>query len=128
MRTVPGQDHRAIVRQIEDLIADLGRRLPGFRASVRMINDRAPIETSPDEPVVQGFADAIEEVTGQRPVPKGTHYYTDAAVFVPALRRPMVICGPGDARLSHQPDEHVEVSKLLEAAEIYTLAIAKLLG
>jgi acetylornithine deacetylase/succinyl-diaminopimelate desuccinylase-like protein len=39
----------------------------------------------------------------------------------------MIICGPGDARLAHQPDENVEVFKLVQAAKIYTLAAARLL-
>lgn len=127
MRTVPGQDHRAILRQVQDLIADLSRRIPGFRASVRVINDRIPIETSPEEPVVRSFADVVAEVTGHRPVPKGVRYYTDAVAFVPALKTPMTICGPGDARLAHQPNENVEVSKLVEAAKIYALAALRLL-
>ena len=127
MRTVPGQDHQAIVKQVEDLIARLNDRMPDFKASVRIANDRIPIETSPQEPVVQSFADVVAEVTGHRPVPKGVRYYTDAAAFVPALKTPMIICGPGDAKLAHQPDEYVEVSKLIEAAKIYTLAAARLL-
>jgi succinyl-diaminopimelate desuccinylase len=127
MRTVPGQDHRAILRQVEDLIADLSRRLPDFKALVKVTNDRAPVETSPDEPVVQSFADVVAEVAGERPIPKGVRYYTDAVAFVPVLRAPMIICGPGDAKLAHQPNEYVEVSKLVQAARIYTLAAAKLL-
>jgi succinyl-diaminopimelate desuccinylase len=127
MRTVPGQDHRAILKQVEDLIADLNRRIIDFKASVKVTNDRAPVETSPNEPVVQIFADIVAEVTGERPVPKGVHYYTDAVAFVPVLKVPMIICGPGDAKLAHQPDEHVEISKLVRAARIYTLAAATLL-
>jgi succinyl-diaminopimelate desuccinylase len=127
MRTVPGQDHQAIVKQVEDLIARLNDRVPDFKASVRIANDRIPIETSPHEPVVRCFAQVVEEVTGEKPVAKGVRYYTDAVAFVPVLKAPMIICGPGDARLAHQPDEHVEVSKLIEAAKIYTLAAARLL-
>jgi succinyl-diaminopimelate desuccinylase len=127
MRTVPGQDHRAILRQVEDLIADLSRRLPDFKALVKVTNDRAPVETSPEEPAVQSFADVVAEVAGERPVPKGVRYYTDAVAFVPVLRAPMIICGPGDAKLAHQPNEHVEISKLVQAARIFTLAAAKLL-
>jgi succinyl-diaminopimelate desuccinylase len=55
------------------------------------------------------------------------HYYTDAVAFVPVLKAPMIICGPGDAKLAHQPNEHVEISKLLQAAQIYALVAAKLL-
>lgn len=127
MRTVPGQDHRAILKQVQDLIADLSRRIPDFRGSVKVTNDRAPVETSPNEPAVQTFADIVAEVAGERPVPKGVRYYTDAVAFVPVLKAPMIICGPGDAKLAHQPNEHVEISKLVQAARIYTLAAAKLL-
>jgi succinyl-diaminopimelate desuccinylase len=127
MRTVPSQDHQAIVRQIEILIGDLNRRIPDFKASVRVVNDRIPVETSPEEPVVQGFLDIVAEVTGERPVPKGVRYYTDAVAFVPVLKAPMIICGPGDAKLAHQPNEHVEISKLVQSAKIFTLAAAKFL-
>jgi len=127
-RTVPGQDHGAIVNQVRALIADLAQKIPGFRASVEVINDRLPVATSPEEPVVQCFCEAVAEVVGERPVPKGVNYYTDAAVFAPALNAPMVICGPGDPKLAHQPNEYVEVTKLVEAAKIFTLAAARILS
>ena len=126
-RTVPGQDHGAILRQVEELIADLGRRLPDFRASVEVINDRIPVASSPEEPVVQRFYDVVAEVVGERPAPKGVNYYTDGVVFAPSLKAPMIICGPGDAKLAHQPNEHVEVAKLVEATKIFTLAAVQLL-
>ena len=127
MRTVPGQDHRAILRRIEDLIEDLGRRIPDFKASAKITNDRIPVQTSPEESVVKGVVEIVAEVTGERPVPGGISYYTDGAAFVPALNIPMIICGPGDPKLAHQPNEHVEVSSLVQSARIFTLAAVKLL-
>ena len=127
MRTVPGQDHRAIVKQVEDLVAELRRCTPDLKASVKVANDRAPVETSPNEPAVQIFADIVAEVAGARPTPQGVRYYTDAVAFVHALKAPMIICGPGDAKLAHQPNEYVEISKLVQAAKIYTLAAVNLL-
>lgn len=126
-RTVPGQDQAAIVRQVEDLIADLRQRRPGFRASVEVLNDRPPLASSPAEPVIQRFYDVVAEVVGKRPVPRGVNYCTDAVEFVPAFKAPMIICGPGDADLAHQPNEYVEVAKLVEATRIFTLAAARLL-
>jgi len=126
-RTVPGQDHGAIARQVEELVADLGQRLPEFRASVEVVNDRAPVATSALEPVVQRFYDVVAEVTGERPVPKGVNYYTDGVVFAPVFKAPMIICGPGEAGLAHQPNEYVEVQKMVEAARIFTLAAVRLL-
>jgi succinyl-diaminopimelate desuccinylase len=127
MRTVPGQDHLAILRRVEDLITDLSDRIPDFKASVKVTNDRAPVETFPEEPVVQNMAQVVAEVIGERPIPRGASYYTDGAVLVPALKAPMIICGPGDPRLAHQPNEHVEVSNLVRAAKIFTLAGLRLL-
>lgn len=127
MRTVPGQDHLAILRGIEDLIADLVDRIPDFKASVKVTNNRAPVETSPEEPVVQSIVEVVSEVTGERPVLRGASYYTDGAALVPALRIPMIICGPGDPALAHQPNEHVQVSNLVQAARIFALAAIRLL-
>ena len=127
MRTVPGQEHGAIFRQIEELVAGLSQRMPGFNASLKVTVDNPPVTTSPDEPVVQRFNEALAQVTGRHSIPQGVRYYTDAAVFVPALNIPMIICGPGEPGQAHQTDEYVEVSRLVEAARIYTLAAAHLL-
>jgi len=128
MRTVPGQDHQAILGQIEGLIADLGRRIPDFRASAKIINDRAPVETPADNPAVGVFAEVIREATGRSPVPKGTRYFTDGVVLAPALNAPLLICGPGAPGLAHQPNEYIEIDKLVEAMRISTLAAMRFLG
>jgi succinyl-diaminopimelate desuccinylase len=127
-RTVPGQDHRAVLSQVEALISDLSRRLPGFSASVEVVSDLCPVETSPEEPIVQSFRDVVAEVTGERPEPKGAPYSTDAAFLVPPLNAPLIICGPGNPDLAHQPNEYVEVDRLVESTKIFTLAASRFLA
>ena len=127
MRTVPGQDHQAIQSAILERIAVLGKGDPDFKASVAVTNDRPPIETSPEEPAVKALVEIVAETTGTRPLPKGVNYYTDGASLVPAFKAPMMICGPGLPGLAHQPNEYVEIEKLVQAAKIYTAATAKLL-
>jgi acetylornithine deacetylase/succinyl-diaminopimelate desuccinylase-like protein len=39
----------------------------------------------------------------------------------------MVICGPGRPELAHQPNEFVDIDRIVEAARIYTLAALDLL-
>jgi succinyl-diaminopimelate desuccinylase len=46
---------------------------------------------------------------------------------VPAFDAPMLICGPGQAGLAHQPNEYVETDRLVESARILTLAALHLL-
>ena len=128
MRTVPGQDHQAILGQIEGLIKVLEKKTPDFKATAKIINDRAPIETPANNPAVGIFSEVIREVSGRSLVPKGTRYFTDGVVFAPALKAPLLICGPGAPGLAHQPNEYVEIDKLLEAVRIYTLAAMRFLS
>ena len=128
MRTVPGQDHRALLRQLEDLIADLTHKALNFQASVRLVSDLPAVETPPDEPVIQRFRDVMLQVTGKPPEPQVVRFATEAAIFVPALSVPTIICGPGNADLAHQPDEYIEIDKMVEAARMYALAAAQLLA
>lgn len=121
MRTVPGQDHAAIVRQIEAIFARLKERMPDFAASLSVVNDRPPVTTPVDDPAVARFNQALAKVKGKPGVPTGVRYYTDAAAYI-HLKAPMIICGPGEAGLAHQPNEYVEISRLVEAAKIYALA------
>ena len=46
---------------------------------------------------------------------------------MPVLGLPMVICGPGDPRLAHQPDERVELAQVEQAAQVYVRMIRELL-
>ena len=127
MRTVPGQNHAALLHQIEALIAELAARQPGFRASIRVLNDNIPLTTPLDHPTVARMAGVIETVVGRRPVPGGVRYYSDAVAYVPVFDAPMLICGPGQTGLAHQPNEYVEIEKLVESARILTLAAMRLL-
>ena len=127
MRTVPGQDHQAIEAAILELIKALGKEDPDFKASLAVTNDRPPIETSLGEPAVKVLVDIVEEVTGTKPLPEGVNYYTDGASLVPAFKAPMIICGPGLPGLAHQPNEYLEIEKLVQATKIYTAATAKFL-
>ncbi len=127
MRTVPGQDHPAMLQQLRNLVADLKRRNPDFQASVRLVSNLPAVETSPDEPVVQRFAQVAAQVMGKPPEPERVRFATEACIFVPALHVPSIILGPGDATLAHQPDEFIEIDAMALAARVYASAAAQLL-
>jgi acetylornithine deacetylase/succinyl-diaminopimelate desuccinylase-like protein len=44
---------------------------------------------------------------------------TDGSVFGQALGAETILLGPGDERLAHQADEHVELAGVDRAAEVY---------
>ncbi len=130
MRTVPGQDHDAILQQIQELIDDVGKScgLPDFRASLKVIHNGPPLETASNDPMLVRFLDVVAEVTGKRPAVKGAGYGTDGKAFVPKLKAPYVICGPGNPTQNHQTDEWADVAKMVESVKIYLLTATRFLA
>jgi len=128
MRTVPGQVNSIITQQVQDLLDQLTAEYPGFSGKLSILNDRLPVTTAEDHPLVAKFNQAVKVVRGQPSPPSGVRYYTDAAAYVPAWEIPMIICGPGQAGMAHQPNEFCEVDRLVESVKIYLLATTRLLG
>jgi succinyl-diaminopimelate desuccinylase len=127
MRTVPGQDHHAMLQQLENLVVGLEQRHADFRASVRLISDLPAVETLPDEPAVRRFAEIATRVMGRPLEPERVRFATEASIFLPALGVPAIIFGPGDAAQAHQPDEYIEIDEMVEAARVYAEVAAQLL-
>jgi succinyl-diaminopimelate desuccinylase len=126
-RTVPGQNHAEIRSRVEaELEAVLAER-PEAGYTIRALIDRAAVSCPSDGPVVAAAARAVREVTGREVTPGGVPYFTEACIFVPVLGLPMVICGPGDPRLAHQPNEYVELTQVEQAARVYVQMIREML-
>ncbi len=128
MRTVPGQDHQAIVTQVKDTIAHLAAGSQGFSAGVQVLYDLPSVTTDPHAPAVRSFAEAVLHATGLPAQTRGVRFATEASIYVPALDVPAIIFGPGTPGLAHQPDEHVPIAQLVEAARVYALAAVEFLA
>jgi succinyl-diaminopimelate desuccinylase len=114
IRTVSARGHEAIERDIRAAVAELG-----FPVEVEVLTRRPPVETDPESPIVR---QALELAAAQGTEPRsavGLAYFTDASVYQEALRVPVIICGPGEAPLCHQPDEWVSLTKYLNAIRFY---------
>ena len=127
LRTVPGQDHAQIVREVREMASELESTTPGLRLEVTAKNDIPPIETPVGHPLIRHAVGAVENVVGSaRPV-RGATYYTDGGMWT-ASSIPMVIFGPGDDKLAHQPNERVPVEHLTLATRGYVALLERLLG
>lgn len=120
IRLLPGQDHRQVVRQVEELAGD--------GVEVEVLDWKEPVESDPGAEIVRLSLQAVEEVTGQPRAPQGVAYYTDGTVIAHGLGIPMVIIGPADTGMTHQPNEYVEVARLVQAVKIYLLIAARYLA
>ena len=128
IRLVPGQDPEEVHRMVEDLVQQaVTETAPGVQWVMETLALRPPVETAADAGLIQVVRECVEAVTGMAPQIGGASYFTDAAILVPALQIPVVICGPGDPAQAHQANESVEVRKLLEAARAFTLIALRML-
>ena len=109
------------------MAAEIESTTPDLRLEVNVGHLMPPIETPVGHPLIRHAVGAVEEVVGAaRPV-RGATYYTDGGVWV-GTNVPMVIFGPGDDKLAHQPNERVPVEQLALATRGYVALLERLLG
>jgi succinyl-diaminopimelate desuccinylase len=129
IRTLPSQTHARVLEEVAAVIDSLKARMPNFKVDIRIINDLPNVSTSSDDPFVRLVREAVTEVHGLCDRVTGMSGYTDASAFVPARGDlPVVILGPGDYKLAHQPDEYIDISQFLRFIPLYKSIFAKYLG
>lgn len=113
IRTIPGQSHAAIYRQVEACLGE------DARISNRRL-DCMPVGTDARHPWVMEVFNLMEPILKSRPKPQGVTYFTDASALVAALGNPpVIILGPGDLAQAHKTDEYCLVSNIKAAEEAY---------
>ncbi|MFD1707717.1 ArgE/DapE family deacylase [Siminovitchia sediminis] len=119
IRTIPSLDHQQIIQQIEQVIERTKEKYPELKAKVRILNDQAPVKTSGDDPFVKLVQSVVKAADGPIEL-GGMTGYTDGSQFVSAKKKfPIIILGPGETSLAHQPDEFVEIDKYLNTVHLY---------
>jgi acetylornithine deacetylase/succinyl-diaminopimelate desuccinylase-like protein len=102
-RTLPGETPAAVEAELRALLPEGG--------SVRVAFVREPLETSPEESVVE----ALRREAGTSLV--GLPFWTDAALFA-AAGIPSVVCGPGGEGL-HELVEWADLDELDRAVAVF---------
>jgi succinyl-diaminopimelate desuccinylase len=142
IRTVPGQPHEALKKQLEDIVreeeksvnASLGsgplREIRetleaglskgiSFQSKLNVFEDRPWTKTSREERIVQAASKAIQSITGREPAYGGVLGATDGTFLSAWAGIPIVTIGAGKWMIPHQKDEWVSVEELELTARIY---------
>ncbi|MBC7113043.1 MAG: M20 family metallopeptidase [Candidatus Methanomethyliales bacterium] len=130
LRPVPNQSHDLILSRMGEVIEEVKRKVPNFRAEMRVINERQPVATDEREEIVKVAKELGSSIVGRDLGLFGVNFYTDAAIFAIKRKIPTIILGPGEydlknnIYLGHQPNEYVKIENLEKATMLY-LAIAE---
>ena len=109
---VPGQDGPATLAALEALAAEHG----GY---VEIVEMTEPFETPADSPLVTSLIELTEKRTGEAPEPIGVPSWTDAHNMVDFGGAEAVVYGPGDFTTAHTPQEHIDVNRIVECADVF---------
>ncbi len=121
IRTVPGQDHDAIEKDIVDLCRKVKEEDPQFSASVEVLRSVGSLQTDPDNDFVTRLCKAVRQ-----PATKAVGFTTDGPHFS-KLGGPVLVFGPGKSHRCHKPNECIETADLQKALDLYKDIIAEFL-
>ena len=142
IRTVPGQSHEALKKQMEDIVEEEERSVNAsldsgplkeirealeknlskglsFQSKLNVFEDRPWTKTSREERIVQAVSKAVRSVTGEEPIYGGVPGATDGTFLSAWAAIPIVTIGAGKRMIPHQKDEWVSVDELELTAKIY---------
>jgi succinyl-diaminopimelate desuccinylase len=122
IRSLPGMRHGELIGRIEGLIDELRAEFPSYRYELEVIDDRPSTEIAADHPLVTALAGAHAHVYGSAPAYGGVPGSTDGVILARDRQIPVVVYGPGDKRIPHQPDEFVDLDEVVRAARVYIVA------
>ena len=93
-------------------------------ATLEIINVDPPVRTDRRSPLARRFVDAIR-ACGGAPRFKLKTGTSDLNVLVPAWGCPAIAYGPGDSRLDHTPDEHVDLVEVERATSVLEAVLSR---
>jgi len=115
IRTVPGVDHKQVIKRIKQLLG---------KAEIDVFSDLPPVWTAPDDEWMQRVFEICKPVLGKKARARTATYMTDAANLLKVYSgAPTVVLGPGEAQMAHQTDEYCNMARIGEAVAIYEALI-----
>ena len=150
IRTIPGQSHEVLKKQLEDIVLEEEKSIRAsleagalreireslekglskgisFEAKLDVFEDRPWTKTSPEEPIAKAMAKAVRTLTGREPVYAGVPGATDGTFLAAWAGIPIVTTGAGKWSIPHQRNEWVSIDELYLTAQIYAASALEFL-
>jgi succinyl-diaminopimelate desuccinylase len=121
VRSLPGVQHAELIGLVRSLAASLAAE-HGLEAVVENLDDRPPVDTANDDPVVQAMLAGHRAATGVDAIIGGVPGTTDGTILTRDAGLPTVVYGPGGKWIAHQVDEFVDVEEIITCTQAYIAA------
>lgn len=127
-RRIPGEDDQQLDRELRAIMDEISEHGDPVDGKIEVLgSDKEPTSIDSDHPFVQVVLQAVNTVLGTGKKAEALACGTDMP-FLIAAGVPTVVFGPGAVGQAHTVDEFVEVSQLVEAAEIYASIARRILA
>lgn len=134
-RYIPSESLDEVIAEYQRILDQLAREDPKFKAELRLMDIgkmpsfyHVPLETSPDDSIVEAVIGSIREISGMEPRMTTRRGWTDAAIFSHYGKIPTVVFGPGSLSRSHGKAEYITVEELAEGFRTYVAIAARFCG
>jgi acetylornithine deacetylase/succinyl-diaminopimelate desuccinylase-like protein len=131
----PGEQPGQPRAEIEEFVLDACRLDTWLRThppQFEWLVNWPALDTPWEEPIVAALVDARAAVTGEpQPTPSPADpvgFAPQDAVWYSRAGIPAVVFGPGDLRVAHAADEHVDLGEVADAAAVLALCVARWCG
>ena len=118
-RIIPGETSEGAIQEFEDAMQELAADKPDLHPSVasRDLLDW-PLDTAEDEAIVQAAMRALQahDLPSQ---PQGVTYGTDASKLQVKQDVPCIVYGPGDIGFAHTDHERIDLTEVVQSADVY---------
>ena len=115
-RTLPGEEHADILREIETIISSIQQKYKDLFATYKTIIHRNAYEISPQSQIVKLLEEKTINIRHKKPQLIGHHWWEDSALIA-ATGAETVIFGPIGAGL-HSHEEYVDLQSVFDLATI----------
>jgi acetylornithine deacetylase len=117
-RTLPGENARDGMREMQRTIREVMLKHPGVKADAKLNFERAPFQVEKNTRLANCVAQASATSTRTSSF-VGVTYWSDASIFHDKGKIQTCLFGPGDINLAHSPLEYVPVVEVEKSAQVY---------
>jgi succinyl-diaminopimelate desuccinylase len=125
-RIIPGESVEQVDGEIMALVQRLSKEDTDFKCEWKRVKVYESAEIPVDHKIAEVVRKNVKKITGVTLEPAGTTGSTDQRNFINDAGIPAITWGPGWGK-SHEFDEYIEISQVIDSIRILVLTILELL-